>query len=87
MATEAEQEALSDKVSSLFQGLDLEDVANVLKMQLVMLVTQGADDADDAVEFLEEITGDVEEMIQQFPFGDDEDGEEIEDTGKTTGQN
>ncbi|MBC8131285.1 MAG: hypothetical protein H7Y08_13295 [Rhizobiaceae bacterium] len=78
MATEQELEDLADKVSTLFQGLDLEEVATVLKMQLVMLVTQGAEDVDDAMDFLGEISDDVEEMIKQFPFGED-DGDEDED--------
>lgn len=79
MATEQELEDLADKVSSLFQGLDLEEVANILKMQLIMLVTQGAEDIDEATEFLEEITEDVEEMIRQFPFD-----EEVEAEDETT---
>ncbi len=35
--------------------MELDDVANVLKIQLAMLVTQGSEDADGAMEFLDEI--------------------------------
>ncbi|WP_062017719.1 hypothetical protein [Aureimonas sp. AU4] len=75
MLTEAQTEEISEKIANLFQGMDLEDVASILKIQVAMLVTQGSDDADGAIEFLDEIYEDVEQMIETFPFGEeDEDG-------------
>ncbi|MBB3952130.1 hypothetical protein [Aureimonas jatrophae] len=75
MLTEAQTEEISEKIANLFQGMDLEDVASVLKIQIAMLVTQGSDDAEGAVEFLDEIYEDVEQMIETFPFGEeDEEG-------------
>ena len=79
MASVEELEAISEKVSSLFQGIDLDEVAEVLKIQLAMLITQGADDLDDARTFLGEINEDVDAMLERFPFGEDDDGEEADD--------
>ena len=61
--------------------MELDDVAGILKIQLAMLVTQGTDDADAAMEFLDEIYEDVEQMVESFPFGEelDEEDEEEED--------
>jgi len=74
MLTEAQTEEISEKIANLFQGMDLEDVASIIKIQTAMLVTQGSDDAEGAMEFLDEIYEDVEQMIETFPFG--EEGEE-----------
>ncbi|WP_062206824.1 hypothetical protein [Aureimonas sp. AU12] len=76
MLTEAQTDDISEKIASLFQGMDLEDVASVLKIQMAMLVTQGTDDAEGAMEFLDEIYEDVEQMIESYPFGEDEDASE-----------
>jgi hypothetical protein len=73
MLTEADKDAISEKISTLFQGLELTEVADVLKIQLAMLVTQGADDEEGAIEFLDEITDDVEDIIKGYPFGEDDD--------------
>jgi len=80
MLTEAQTDDISEKIATLFQGMDLEDVASILKIQMAMLVTQGTDDAEGAMEFLDEIYEDVEQMIESYPFGeedeDEDDGEE-----------
>ena len=81
MLSEADKDAISEKISTLFQGLELTEVADVLKIQLAMLVTQGADDEEGAIEFLDEITDDVEDIIKGYPFGEDDEplhGEESE---------
>lgn len=88
MLTEAQTDDISEKIASLFQGMDLEDVASVLKIQMAMLVTQGTDDAEGAMEFLDETYEDVEQMIESYPFGEDEDegdGEEEEDGATDAG--
>ena len=80
MLTEAQTDDISEKIATLFQGMDLEDVASILKIQMAMLVTQGTDDAEGAMEFLDEIYEDVEQMIESYPFGEDEDeSEDAED--------
>jgi hypothetical protein len=79
MLSEADKDAISEKISSLFQGLELTEVADVLKIQLAMLVTQGADDEEGAIEFLDEITDDVEDIIKGYPFGEDDDLAEDEE--------
>ena len=85
MATVEELEAISEKVSSLFQGIDLDDVAEVLKIQLAMLITQGADDLEDARTFLGEIGEDVAAMLERFPFGEDDgEADEGDDPGAGT---
>ncbi len=72
MLNDAQTDEISEKISSLFQGMDLDDVAHILKIQMAMLVTQGTDDAEGAMEFLDEIYEDVEQMIETFPFGEEE---------------
>ena len=85
MLTEAKTDEISEKIANLFQGMDLEDVAHILKIQMAMLVTQGTDDAEGAMEFLDEIYEDVEQMVEAYPFGEDgEDGDEDE-SGTETG--
>ncbi len=76
MLTDTQTDEISEKIANLFQGMDLEDVAHILKIQMAMLVTQGTDDAEGAMEFLDEIYEDVEQMVEAYPFG--EDGEEDE---------
>ncbi|KTQ85452.1 hypothetical protein NS365_09025 [Aureimonas ureilytica] len=86
MLTEAKTDEISEKIAAIFQGMELDDVAGILKIQLAMLVTQGTDDADAAMEFLDEIYEDVEQMVESFPFGEegdeDEEDEEDEDDDK-----
>ncbi|KQQ81305.1 hypothetical protein [Aureimonas sp. Leaf324] len=79
MLTDAQTDEISEKISTLFQGMELDDVANVLKIQLAMLVTQGSEDADGAMEFLDEIYEDVEQMVESFPFGEEEEDEDEAD--------
>ena len=83
MLSEADKDAISEKISTLFQGLELTEVADVLKIQLAMLVTQGADDEEGAIEFLDEITDDVEDIIKGYPFGEEDELDEGEDTEPT----
>ncbi|WP_182085104.1 hypothetical protein [Aureimonas sp. ME7] len=85
MLTDAQTDEISEKISTLFQGMELDDVASILKIQLAMLVTQGSEDADGAMEFLDEIYEDVEQMVDAFPFDDDgeEGGDEAETDPKT----
>ena len=71
MLTEAKTDEISEKIAAIFQGMELDDVAGILKIQLAMLVTQGTDDADAAMEFLDEIYEDVEQMVESFPFGEE----------------
>ena len=81
MLTEAQTDEISEKIAALFQGMDLDDVAHILKIQMAMLVTQGTDDAEGAIEFLDEIYEDVEQMVEAYPFGEDglEEGEDEDD--------
>ncbi len=86
MLTEAKTDEISEKIAAIFQGMELDDVASILKIQLAMLVTQGTEDADSAMEFLDEIYEDVEQMVESFPFGeepDEEDEEDEEDDAET----
>jgi len=92
MLTEAKTDEISEKIAAIFQGMELDDVAGILKIQLAMLVTQGTDDADAAMEFLDEIYEDVEQMVESFPFGeeldeDEEDEEEEDDKGSKPSSN
>ena len=84
MLTEAKTDEISEKIAAIFQGMELDDVASVLKIQLAMLVTQGTEDADAAMEFLDEIYEDVEQMVETFPFGEDLEDEDEEDEGEET---
>lgn len=85
MLTDAQTDEISEKIASLFQGMDLEDVASILKIQMAMLVTQGTDDAEGAMEFLDEIYEDVEQMVEAYPFG--EEGEDADDDEAKTPAN
>ncbi len=38
MLNDAQTDEISEKISSLFQGMDLDDVAHILKIQMAMLV-------------------------------------------------
>ncbi len=76
MLTETKTDEISEKIAAIFQGMELDDVASILKIQLAMLVTQGTEDADAAMEFLDEIYEDVEQMVESFPFGEEEDEED-----------
>ncbi len=79
MLTETKTDEISEKIAAIFQGMELDDVASILKIQLAMLVTQGTEDADAAMEFLDEIYEDVEQMVESFPFGEEEDEEDEEE--------
>jgi len=83
MLTEAQTDDISEKIATLFQGMDLEDVASILKIQMAMLVTQGTDDAEGAMEFLDEIYEDVEQMIESYPFGEEDEDEDDGEEGST----
>jgi hypothetical protein len=83
MLTEAQTDDISEKIATLFQGMDLEDVASILKIQMAMLVTQGTDDAEGAMEFLDEIYEDVEQMIESYPFGEEDEDEDDGEEGAT----
>jgi hypothetical protein len=70
--TDDELDAINEKISSLFTGKPLDEVATVLTIQLGMLVMQGSAGPDEAREFLDEITTEVEEMIESYDFADEE---------------
>ena len=69
--SEADMDTANDQIAAIFEGRSLEDVASILKVQLAMLVTQGAEDADEAVDFLEEIQESVEEMVRSYDFSEE----------------
>ena len=83
MLTEAKTDEISEKIAAIFQGMELDDVAGILKIQLAMLVTQGTDDAEGAMEFLDEIYEDVEQMIESYPFGEEDEDEDDGEEGST----
>lgn len=70
MLSEDKIDEISEKISSIFQGMELDDVSNILKIQLAMLVTQGTDSIEEATDFLDEIYEDVESIVEGFPFGE-----------------
>ncbi|WP_185982923.1 hypothetical protein [Aureimonas mangrovi] len=66
--TDDELDAINEKISNLFEGKTLDEVATVLKIQLAMLVTQGSENSEDVSDFLDEITTEVEDMVADFDF-------------------
>lgn len=62
---------ISDPISDLLEGLDLEEVAQILCVHLTMLVLQGADEPKESLDFLSEIHRSVAETIKRYPFGSD----------------
>ncbi|KQT53703.1 hypothetical protein ASG43_17875 [Aureimonas sp. Leaf454] len=85
MLAEAEKDRIANEIGNLFEGLSLDDVAQILTIQLAMLAAQGADNLDEAVEFLDEIRDDAAEVLQSIDFeaSDDED-EDDDETPKPT---
>ena len=78
MLAEAEKDRIANEIGNLFEGLSLDDVAQILTIQLAMLAAQGADNQDEAIEFLDEIRDDAAEVLQSIDFeaSDDDDDEE-----------
>lgn len=68
--TDVELDEINEKISALFEGRTLDDVATVLTIQLGMLVMQAGEDAGEAEEFLGEITAQVEDMIRTASEGE-----------------
>ena len=64
MLAEAEKDRIAEQISSIFEGLDLDDVAGVLTVQLAMLAAQGADSPNEAIEFLDEIRDEAAEILK-----------------------
>jgi hypothetical protein len=75
MLAEAEKDRIANEIGNLFEGLSLDDVAQILTIQLAMLAAQGADNQDEAIEFLDEIRDDAAEVLQSIDFDatDDDD--------------
>lgn len=75
MLAEAEKDRIANEIGNLFEGLSLDDVAQILTIQLAMLAAQGADNQEEAIEFLDEIRDDAAEVLQSIDFEatDDED--------------
>ena len=48
MIDEAKMERISDEISDLLEGLNLEEVAQILRVHLTMLVLQGADEPQES---------------------------------------
>ena len=69
--TEAELDEINEKISSLFEGKTLDEVSTILTIQLGMLVMQGTESAEEASEFLDDITEQVEDMIGTYDFSAD----------------
>ncbi len=79
MLAEAEKDRIANEIGNLFEGLSLDDVAQILTIQLAMLAAQGADNQEEALEFLDEIRDDAAEVLQSIDFeatDEDEDEEE-----------
>ena len=70
MLDEAGKDHIARQIAALFEGLDVADVANIMTVQLAMLVAQSASGADDAVQFLDEIRDEVEAIVRTIPDGD-----------------
>ncbi|WAJ30982.1 hypothetical protein [Antarcticirhabdus aurantiaca] len=75
MMTAEDKDAIVDQIGSLFEGLDLNDVADILAVQLALLTSQGSDSVDDAVIFLNEIRDEAEAILRTELSEDDEDAD------------
>lgn len=75
MMTEEDKDAIVDQIGNLFEGLDLNDVADILAVQLALLTSQGSDSVDDAVIFLNEIRDEAEAILRTELSEDDDEGE------------
>ncbi len=69
MATDAEKEQITKEIVDLFRGLDLDEVATLLVVQLTMLVTQDAESREDAILFLDQIRDQSRGIIETLPIG------------------
>ncbi|KAB0675810.1 hypothetical protein [Aureimonas leprariae] len=68
MLSNEEKDRITEEIGKLFEGLELNDVAAILTIQLAMLAAQGGDSFDDAVEFLDEIRNDAEDVLETLDF-------------------
>jgi hypothetical protein len=68
MLSNEEKDRIATEIGRLFEGLELNDVAAIVTIQLAMLAAQGGDTFDDAVEFLDEIRDDAEDILETLDF-------------------
>jgi hypothetical protein len=73
MMTAEDKDAIVDQIGNLFEGLDLNDVADILAVQLALLTSQGSDSVEDAVIFLNEIRDEAEAILRTELSDEDED--------------
>ena len=83
MLAEAEKDRIANEIGNLFEGLSLDDVAQILTIQLAMLAAQGADNQDEAIEFLDEIRDDAAEVLQSIDFDATDDEDEARTSAET----
>jgi hypothetical protein len=85
MISNEDKDRIATEIGKLFEGLELNDVASIMTIQLAMLAAQGGDNLEEALEFLDEIRDDAEEVLETLDFeniaGDDEDAD-ADETGK-----
>ncbi|GGE17419.1 hypothetical protein GCM10011390_40650 [Aureimonas endophytica] len=79
MLSNEDKDRIATEIGKLFEGLELNDVASIMTIQLAMLAAQGGDNLDDAIEFLDEIRDDAEDVLETIDFDDASDGDEDED--------
>lgn len=63
-----EQDRIMGEIGKLFEGLELNDVASIMTMQLAVIAAQGGDRLDDAVGFLDEIRDEAEDILGTIDF-------------------
>ncbi|WP_152047320.1 hypothetical protein [Aureimonas psammosilenae] len=81
MISNEEKDRIATEIGKLFEGLELNDVASIMTIQLAMLAAQGGDNFDDAIEFLDEIRDDAEEVLETIDFDNAESGNDEETSG------
>lgn len=65
-----EQDRIMGEIGKLFEGLELNDVAAIMTMQLAVIAAQGGDKLDDAVAFLDEMRDEAEVVLGTIDFDD-----------------
>ncbi|GGE10461.1 hypothetical protein GCM10011390_31850 [Aureimonas endophytica] len=81
MLTDDEKDRISLEIGKLLEGQDIEDVASILAGHIAMVAAHGGETKEEAVDFLDDIRDEAEEMLETIDFdalhaGDDEDEDE-----------
>lgn len=83
MLTDDERDRISLEIGKLLEGQDIDDVATILAGHIAMVAAHGGDTKEEAIDFLDDIRDEAEEMLESIDFDElhanDETDEETKD--------